>query len=278
MEAIFIIFVIIIAILFIYFITKSGSSKKDSNRNTPESTPVRHDAILALELKDTNNPEYTRLEFYRGLCHKVIDGVYTKAVLADIICCELGNGIHRQYANVKWFNARGISTQYPFFIDYSQPTYYAFTTHEEVDAYFNQYINATEQERANMDAEYLAKMNSWEEEQQKRYQAEREDEERRQIAERLKTKQRRRQLEKEVRQELIDSGELFGDKTKRPRIPKEVVDAVWRKDGGRCVYCGSTENIQLDHIIPFSKGGASTIENLQLLCQKCNIEKSNKIG
>ena len=94
----------------------------------------------------------------------------------------------------------------------------------------------------------------------------------------VKTKQRRRQVEKEVRQELIDSGELFGDKTKRPRIPKEVVDAVWRKDGGRCVYCGSTENIQLDHIIPFSKGGASTIENLQLLCQKCNIEKSNKIG
>lgn len=278
MEAIFIIFVIIIAILFIYFITKSGSSKKDSNRNTPESTPVRHDTTLALDLKDTNNPEYTRLEFYRSLCHKVIDGVYTKAVIADITCCKLGNGMRRQYANVKWFNARGISTQYPFFIDYSRPTYYAFTTHEEVDAYFNQYINATEQERANMDAEYLAKMNSWEEEQQKRYQAEREDEERRQIAERLKTKQRRRQLEKEVRQELIDSGELFGDKTKRPRIPKEVVDAVWRKDGGRCVYCGSTENIQLDHIIPFSKGGASTIENLQLLCQKCNIEKSNKIG
>ena len=282
MEAIFIIFVIIIAILFICFITKLGSSKDDSNRNTPEITPmikpVRHAAISALELKDTGNPEYTRLEIYRDLCHRVIDGVYSKEVLADTICCQLGNGIHRQSTNVKWFNARGISMQYPFFIDYSRPIYYAFTTHEEVDAYFKKYINATEHERANMDAEYLAKMNSWEDEQQKIYQAERECKERRQIAERIKTKQRRRQVEKEVRQELIDSGELFGDKTKRPRIPKEVVDAVWRKDGGRCVYCGSTENIQLDHIIPFSKGGASTIENLQLLCQKCNIEKSNKIG
>lgn len=94
----------------------------------------------------------------------------------------------------------------------------------------------------------------------------------------IKEKYRRRQLEKLVRQELIDSGELFGDQTKRPRIPREVVDAVYSRDGGRCVYCGSTENLQLDHIIPFSKGGATTLENLQLLCQKCNLEKSNKIG
>ena len=87
-----------------------------------------------------------------------------------------------------------------------------------------------------------------------------------------------RQLEKIVRQELIDSGELFGDEPKRPPIPREIVDAVYKRDGGRCVYCGSTQNLQLDHIIPFSKGGATTLENMQLLCQKCNVEKSNKIG
>lgn len=98
------------------------------------------------------------------------------------------------------------------------------------------------------------------------------------IAEKLKEKQRRRELEKQVRLELIDSGELFGDEPKRPPIPREVVDAVYRRDGARCVYCGSTENLQLDHIIPFSKGGATSLENLQLLCQKCNLEKSNKIG
>ena len=90
--------------------------------------------------------------------------------------------------------------------------------------------------------------------------------------------QEERQLEKIVRQELIDSGELFGDEPKRPPIPREIVDAVYKRDGGRCVYCGSTQNLQLDHIIPFSKGGATTLENMQLLCQKCNVEKSNKIG
>lgn len=98
------------------------------------------------------------------------------------------------------------------------------------------------------------------------------------IAKNIKEKYRKRQLEKIIHQELIDSGELFGEQPKRPPIPREIVDAVYKRDGGRCVYCGSTQNLQLDHIIPFSKGGATTLENMQLLCQKCNIEKSNKIG
>lgn len=104
------------------------------------------------------------------------------------------------------------------------------------------------------------------------------EKEKQEIAKRILQKQRRRELEKIVRQELIDSGDLFKDQPKRPPIPREVVDAVYSRDKGVCVYCGSKENLQLDHIIPFSKGGATTIENLQLLCQKCNLEKSNHIG
>lgn len=102
--------------------------------------------------------------------------------------------------------------------------------------------------------------------------------EKEEIARKIKERQRRRELEKLVTKELIDNGELFGEQPKRPPIPREVVDAVWRRDGGRCVYCGSTENLQLDHIIPFSKGGATTVENLQLLCAECNRKKSNHIG
>lgn len=104
------------------------------------------------------------------------------------------------------------------------------------------------------------------------------EQEKSEIATKIIERHRRQQLEKIVRQELIDSGELFGEAPKREPIPREIVDAVYKRDGGRCVYCGSTANLQLDHIIPFSKGGATSVENLQLLCQKCNIEKSNKIG
>lgn len=118
----------------------------------------------------------------------------------------------------------------------------------------------------------------WEREGKYEAQRKREEEIKKEIADKLKEKQRRQELEKIVRQELIEKGELFGDQAKRPPIPKEVADAVYSRDGGKCVYCGSTENLQFDHIIPFSKGGATSVENLQLLCQKCNLEKSNKIG
>lgn len=61
-------------------------------------------------------------------------------------------------------------------------------------------------------------------------------------------------------------------------IPTPVKVAVWRRDGGRCVLCGSTKNLHFDHDIPYSKGGSSiTAENVRLLCAKHNLEKSNKI-
>jgi len=61
-------------------------------------------------------------------------------------------------------------------------------------------------------------------------------------------------------------------------IPTTVKIEVWKRDGGRCVLCGSTENLHYDHDIPFSKGGSSlTAANVKLLCLKHNLEKSDKI-
>jgi hypothetical protein len=64
----------------------------------------------------------------------------------------------------------------------------------------------------------------------------------------------------------------------REPIPQSVQNTVWNRDGGRCVKCGSNEKLEFDHIIPFSKGGANTYRNLQLLCETCNRKKSNNIG
>ena len=61
-------------------------------------------------------------------------------------------------------------------------------------------------------------------------------------------------------------------------IPSEVKRTVWSRDRGRCVICGSGENLHFDHIIPYSRGGSSlTAENIQLLCAKHNLEKRDRI-
>jgi len=58
-------------------------------------------------------------------------------------------------------------------------------------------------------------------------------------------------------------------------ISQTTKKIVFTRDGGRCQCCGSSTNLEYDHIIPFSCGGQSTVSNIQLLSQKCNRSKSN---
>jgi len=61
-------------------------------------------------------------------------------------------------------------------------------------------------------------------------------------------------------------------------IPTKVKQEVWKRDGGKCVKCGATNNLHFDHVIPHSKGGTSiTAENIQILCAKHNLEKRDNI-
>lgn len=60
-------------------------------------------------------------------------------------------------------------------------------------------------------------------------------------------------------------------------IPQHLKTAVWQRDGGRCAECQASEYLEFDHVIPHSKGGATSLTNLQLLCRKCNQTKGAKI-
>lgn len=61
-------------------------------------------------------------------------------------------------------------------------------------------------------------------------------------------------------------------------IPSEVKKEVWKRDKGRCVICGSTDNLHFDHDIPWSKGGSSlTARNVKVLCARHNIQKRDRI-
>jgi 5-methylcytosine-specific restriction endonuclease McrA len=59
----------------------------------------------------------------------------------------------------------------------------------------------------------------------------------------------------------------------RPSIPADTRIFVWNRDGGKCVSCSSRKDLQFDHVIPFSLGGATTADNLELLCSVCNQKK-----
>jgi 5-methylcytosine-specific restriction endonuclease McrA len=52
---------------------------------------------------------------------------------------------------------------------------------------------------------------------------------------------------------------------------------IYKRDGHKCQYCGSTKELTIDHIIPRSRGGEDTWENLVVACMPCNSRKGDKL-
>jgi len=75
---------------------------------------------------------------------------------------------------------------------------------------------------------------------------------------------------------VISGGESYIEHNRI--IPSSVKLEVWKRDKGRCIKCGSQDNLHFDHIIPYSKGGSSLVaENIQILCVRHNLKKRDKI-
>lgn len=67
------------------------------------------------------------------------------------------------------------------------------------------------------------------------------------------------------------------DSQARRRISRDVRQRVWQRYGGRCAECSADTYLEFDHIIPVAKGGGNSDTNVQLLCRKCNLAKSDNI-
>ena len=77
--------------------------------------------------------------------------------------------------------------------------------------------------------------------------------------------------------EGVSKSDDFVDLEHNRMIPGDIQRQVYERDNGKCTKCGSSDNLHFDHILPFSKGGSSkTATNIQLLCARHNLSKSDK--
>ncbi len=61
------------------------------------------------------------------------------------------------------------------------------------------------------------------------------------------------------------------------RLWKRIASQIFSRDGYKCAYCGITGGkLEVDHVVPISKGGSNDLSNLTTACQKCNRQKKDK--
>lgn len=61
------------------------------------------------------------------------------------------------------------------------------------------------------------------------------------------------------------------------KVNKSDREYIYSRDGNKCLQCGSSDNLTIDHIVPIALGGKNHINNYQTLCQPCNLAKGKKI-
>jgi 5-methylcytosine-specific restriction endonuclease McrA len=67
-----------------------------------------------------------------------------------------------------------------------------------------------------------------------------------------------------------------GNPERHWKVPPVSRREVLRRDSHTCQYCGNTRKLTLDHVIPRSKGGSHTWDNVVAACERCNLTKSDR--
>lgn len=56
-----------------------------------------------------------------------------------------------------------------------------------------------------------------------------------------------------------------------------IRETILERYGYKCLWCGDMERLEMDHIVPRSRGGPTELSNLQPLCQRCNGKKGCEV-
>jgi len=80
-----------------------------------------------------------------------------------------------------------------------------------------------------------------------------------------------------IRFSRLEGEEVVGEIVERRPLSDKIRALVIVRDGGRCRRCGSAIYLEVDHIVPLSRGGNSEDCNLQTLCRRCNRRKWQKL-
>ncbi len=67
------------------------------------------------------------------------------------------------------------------------------------------------------------------------------------------------------------------DYVKPPQYPAFTRFNVFLRDRFQCQYCGGRDDLTFDHVVPRSKGGRTTWENVVTACAPCNLRKANRL-
>jgi 5-methylcytosine-specific restriction endonuclease McrA len=92
----------------------------------------------------------------------------------------------------------------------------------------------------------------------------------------------KREQRREQRRQRAASPRIDSEASRR--IPAAVRDAVFARDKGRCAYvgsngvrCAATHHLQIDHIVPYARGGTNSVHNLRLLCERHNKLEAERV-
>jgi len=87
------------------------------------------------------------------------------------------------------------------------------------------------------------------------------------------------QRDPEMEQHVVTLWTEFRDSKYTPRTPSQKLKVrVYESCGYACTRCGSKDNLHIDHVVPYSKGGKTIFENLTVLCGRCNLSKKDSLN